>query len=32
MKKILIALILLILAIGAVSANDNLTATSDTIV
>ena len=30
MKKILIALILLILAIGAVSANDNLTATSDT--
>ena len=30
MKKILIALILLILSIGAVSANDNLTATSDT--
>lgn len=30
MKKILIALILLILAIGVVSANDNLTATSDT--
>ena len=29
MKKILIALILLILAVGAVSANDNLTGTPD---